>query len=121
MIAPLNRCLIVEENFLIRQDLADMLLSLGFRDVVEAATNAQALVLLAAAPCQVAFIYFIHADDGSEVVATALKTKNIPFIVTMAYHDPALLPPVMRDAPVVSKPYVMEAIGAILQSLIEPA
>ena len=45
MIGPADRCLIVEENFLIRQDLADMLQSLGVQNVDEAATIAEAMVL----------------------------------------------------------------------------
>jgi CheY-like chemotaxis protein len=117
MIAPLDRCLIVEENFLIRQDLADMLQSLGFRQVDEAESNAQAMALIATTAYRMAFIYILHADDGNQSLAAALRDMNIPFVVTTAHLEARDLPAVMKDAPVVSKPYSFVALRRILASL----
>ena len=117
MIAPLDRCLIVEENFLIRQDLADMLQSLGFRQVDEAESNAEAMALLATTAYRMAFIYILHPDDGSQCLAATLRNMNIPFVVTTAHLEARDLPPVMKGAPVVSKPYNFEALRKILASL----
>jgi two-component system, response regulator PdtaR len=117
VIASLERCLIVEENFLIRQDLADMLQSLGFPHIDEAATVAQAMALIATTPHQAAFLYFIHADDGSAEVAAALRDRKIPFVVTMAYHEPDGLPLVMKGAPLITRPYNFDVLRTLLARL----
>ena len=117
MIGPMDRCLIVEESFLIRQDLADMLQSLGFRNVDEATSFSQAMELIAATRYRVAFINVVHADKSSQIVAEELKRQKIPFVVTTAYLAASDFPPSMIDAPIISKPYSLEMIRTILPGL----
>lgn len=117
MIGPTDRCLIVEENFLIRQDLADMLQSLGVQNVDEAATIAQAMALIATVKYRVVFLYIIHVDEGSLTVAGELKRQNVPIVITSGYLDAGELPAAMKEARVISKPYRFEVIQTILQGL----
>lgn len=117
MIGPMDRCLIVEENFLIRQDLADILQSLGVRNVDEAESISQAMELIAATRYRLAFINIIHADKSSQTVAEELKRQKVPFVVTTAYLVTTDFPPSMIDVPVISKPYSHEVIRAILPAL----
>ena len=117
MIGPMDRCLIIEENFLIRQDLADMLQSLGFRNVDEAESISQAMEFISKTRYRIAFINVIHADKNSQTVAEELKRQKVPFVVTTAYLVTNDFPPSMIDVPVISKPYNLEVIRAILQGL----
>lgn len=120
MIGPMDRCLIVEKNFLIRLDLADMLQSLGIRNVDEAESISQAMELIAATKYSVVFINIIHADKSSQAVAEELKRQKVPLVVTTAYLATTDLPPAMMDAPIISKPYSLEVIRTLLPGLLEP-
>jgi DNA-binding NtrC family response regulator len=117
MIGPMDRCLIVEKNFLIRQDLADMLRTLGFRNVDEAESISQAMELIASTTYRVAFINVIHVDKSSQTVAEELKKQKVPVVVTTAYLAATDLPPAMMDVPIISKPYSLEVIRTILPGL----
>ena len=117
MIGPQDRCLIVEENFLIRQDLADMLQSLGLRNVDEAESISQTMELIAKTRYRIAFINVIHADKRSQTLAEEFKRQKIPFVVTTACLVTSDFPPSMIDVPVISKPYSLEVIGTILPAL----
>ncbi|HEX7110073.1 MAG TPA: hypothetical protein VF224_12620 [Aestuariivirga sp.] len=117
MIGPMDRCLIVEENFLIRQDLADLLQSLGFRHVDEAESISKAMNFIATTRYRIAFINVIHADKSSQTLAEELKRQKVPFVVTTAYLVTNDFPPSMIDVPVISKPYNLELIRPILAGL----
>ena len=117
MIGPMDRCLIVEENFLIRQDLADLLQSLGLRNVDEAESISQAMELIAKTRYRIAFINVIHADKSSQTLAEELKRQKTPFVVTTACLATSDFPPSMIDVPVISKPYSLEVIRTILPAL----
>ena len=117
MTGPLDRCLIVEENFLIRQDLADILQSLGLQNIDEAESIPRAMELIAATRYRLAFVSIIHADKRSQVFAEELKRQKISFVVTAAYLATSDFPPSMMDVPVISKPYSLEAIKTILPCL----
>jgi CheY-like chemotaxis protein len=117
MIGPLDRCLIVEENFLIRQDLADILQTLGVRNIDEAESIPQAMELIAATRYRIVFINIIHADKNSQAVAEELKRQKIPIVVTTACLATSDFPPSMIDVPVISKPYSLEVIRPILAGL----
>lgn len=117
MIGPMDRCLIVEENFLIRQDLADILQSLGFPNVDEAESILLAMELIAKTRYRLAFINVIQADKNSQTVAEELKRQKVPFVVTTAYLVTNDFPPSMIDVPVISKPYSLDVIRTILAGL----
>jgi DNA-binding NtrC family response regulator len=117
MIGPMDRCLIVEENFLIRQDLADLLQSLGLRNIDEAESISQAMELIAKTRYRIAFINVIHADKSSQTLAEEFKRQKIPFVVTTACLATSDFPPSMIDVPVISKPYSLEVIRTILPAL----
>ena len=117
MIGPADRCLIVEENFLIRQDLADMLQSLGVQNVDEAATIAEAMVLISTVKYRVVFLYMIYVDEGSLAVAGELKRQNVPFVITSGCLDANELPCAIKESRFISKPYSLEVIGSIIEGL----
>jgi CheY-like chemotaxis protein len=114
MTGPMDRCLIVEENFLIRQDLADILQSLGVQNIDEAENISQAMKLIAATSYRFAFVDIIDADKSSQIFAAELKRLGIPLVVTTSYSPAPDFPPAMMDVPVISKPYSPEAIKTIL-------
>jgi DNA-binding NtrC family response regulator len=117
MMGPLDRCLIVETNFLIRQDLADLLKSLGIHNVDEAESAAQARELIAANRYRLAFINIGYADRACGPVASELRRQKVPFVVTTADVATTEFPAAMRNAPVMSKPYSLDDIKAILPRL----
>ena len=117
MTGPLDRCLIVEENFLIRQDLADILQSLGLQNIDEAESIPRAMELIAATRYRLAFVNIIHADKRSQAFAEELKRQNVSFVVTTAYLATSDFPPSLIDVPVISKPYSLEVIRTLLPDL----
>ena len=117
MIGPMDRCLIVEENFLIRQDLADILQTLGVRNIEEAESISKAMELIANTRYRIAFINVIQADKNSQTIAEELKRQKVSFVVTTDYLTTNDFPPSMIDVPIISKPYSLEVIRAILAGL----
>jgi len=102
--------LIVEDEPLIAMMLEDFLDSLGHKVVATCDTVEDALEQVGRGGFDVAIID-VQLRDGKSVwpVADALAERAIPFVVATGGHvEP---PPVAHaDAPVLSKPYTIDAI-----------
>lgn len=106
--------LIVEDEPLIAMMLEDFLESLGHEVVGCCETVEEALDRVQAGGFDLAIID-VQLKDGKRVwpVADRLKQGGTPFIVATGGHiDPP--PPEHAEAPVLSKPYTIEAIGPAL-------
>ena len=66
---------------------------------------------------RVAFINVIQADKNSQTVAEELKRQKVPCVVTTAYLVTNDFPPSMIDVPIISNPYSLDVIRAILADL----
>jgi hypothetical protein len=56
--------------------------------------------------------------ETSAAIADQLLARNIPFAFATGYSDGVMLPEHLREVPKLSKPYVIENIRDILDSLI---
>lgn len=107
--------LIVEDEPLIAMMLEDFLESLGHTIVASCESVADALGHVAAGGFDVAIID-IQLKDGEQVwpVADLLAAAGTPFVLATGGH---IEPPPARHAaaPVLSKPYTIDAIGPAIQ------
>jgi ActR/RegA family two-component response regulator len=113
MIDASDRCLIVEDNFLILIDLEDMVQSTGFKFVDRAADLSQAMLLVETTKYRFAFLDLDLAGESCLPVIEALRKRNTPFAITTGYSDYDL-PKLLEGAPIVSKPFSAETIKKVL-------
>ena len=108
--------LIVEDEPLIAMMLEDFLDSLGHRVIGTCETVADAMARVAEGGFDVAIVD-VHLKNGEHVwpVADRLAEKGVPFILATGGH---IEPPPERHsgAPVLSKPYTIDAIEPALHA-----
>jgi DNA-binding response OmpR family regulator len=120
MINPNDRCLIVEDNFVILMDLEDMVKSMGFKFADHAASVAQAMELLDKTRYRVAFLDLQLGSESSVTIAEKLNERKIPFAITTAYCVEDERPGPLLGVPIISKPYSIDAVNRTLRSLLKP-
>lgn len=110
------RILVVEDEFLIRTLLEDMLTDLGHEVVASAATVDEARSIAEAGEFDLA-ILDVNLE-GREIfpVAEILAARNLPFIFVTGYGAGAL-PDHFRGRPTLQKPFQSEKLEAALTNL----
>lgn len=108
-----KRILIVEDDVLLAMDMAERLELLGFEILGPCMTAASAMDLFEADPCDAAVLDINLGNETSEAVATSLKSKGVPFVVSSGYSVDQY-PAVYHDAPAVSKPVNTDALAELL-------
>ncbi|MEM8663595.1 MAG: HWE histidine kinase domain-containing protein, partial [Pseudomonadota bacterium] len=98
-------CLLVEDNMVIAMDAEAMLLDMGFKDVLVANTAASAFAILETNTIDVAVLDINLGKETSIQVAEALVKTTTAVLFASGYGDASPLPDVLRDVPVVAKPY----------------
>ncbi len=109
-----RNCLIVENNILIGLDLAETLRALGFASCDHAKDQNAADAMLAAEQYDLAFIDCGLEQEQVEELALRLKSQGTAVILTSTTVDRAELPAALSTLPLLSKPYSMEAVKALL-------
>jgi CheY-like chemotaxis protein len=114
------RVLVVEDEYLIRMLLEDMLADLGFSVVAAAGTIAEASDFAAKGDFQVA-ILDVNLD-GEEVfpVADILIKRGLPFVFVTGYGENSLPKP-YRGRPALQKPFQAEQLKSTLTGLLATA
>lgn len=97
--------LIVEDEWLIAQDLEDSLIERGARVTALCMSVEQALQSLAADPPDAAVLDLMLGHESSAPVAAALAQMGVPFIFATGYGDRNALPREFAEVAVVDKPY----------------
>ncbi|KQZ01169.1 hypothetical protein ASD45_10095 [Pseudolabrys sp. Root1462] len=115
-----TRILVVEDEFLIRTLLEDMLVDLGHEIAGSAATVDQARALAVAGGFDLA-ILDVNLE-GQEIfpVAQILAERNLPFIFVTGYGAGGL-PEHFRGRPTLQKPFQSEKLEAALIELSSAA
>ncbi|MBV8187514.1 MAG: response regulator [Alphaproteobacteria bacterium] len=111
--------LVVEDEFLVAEDIAQLITTCGGLVVGPVASVEQALGLLAHdAPCGAILDAFLQADDAVPI-AERLRALEVPFVVVTGY-DCDRLPEGLRAMPCIGKPYephgLMQAIFGAIES-----
>ena len=107
-----KRVLIVEDNFLIAQDLRDVLRAAGCKVCGTVATSAAALALLADKRLDGVLLDVGLADTDACSVAMALDVRGVPFLLVTGYEHREL-PLTLRGRPCLSKPYSIDRLVAM--------
>ncbi len=112
------RILVVEDEFFIAQEIADLLEAAGFEVVGPCASVPAALARLAeSAGCDGAVLDASLRHVSSLPVAEALAERGIPFAVVTGFSVDQL-PARMAAAPVLTKPLKGEDLIEILRELL---
>jgi CheY-like chemotaxis protein len=112
-----RRVLIVEDEFLIRMLLEDMLTELGYEIGAVAGRVDEAKELAASTQCDLA-ILDVNLD-GQDVypVADLLAKRGLPFIFVTGYGGRGL-PENYRSHPVLQKPFQLDELKKMLARLV---
>lgn len=99
-----RRVLVVEDEFLIAEELRESLEELGVEVVGPVATVGAAVALIrSGAPLDGATLDVTLGREKSHPVAEALRARNVPFVLLTGYGT-STLPEVLRDTPTCQKP-----------------
>jgi CheY-like chemotaxis protein len=111
------RILVVEDEYLIRMLLEDMLSDLGYEIAGAVGTIAEASEIAKNAEFDVA-ILDVNLD-GKEIypVADILSQRGLPFIFVSGYGEGSLAEP-YRDRPALQKPFQSQQLETALAGLL---
>jgi CheY-like chemotaxis protein len=111
------RILVVEDEYLIRMLLEDMLADLGYDIAAAVGTLAEAKEIAANGDFNAA-VLDVNLD-GQEIypVADILAKRGKPFVFVTGYGEGGLSDP-YRDRPALQKPFQAEQIKAVLTKLL---
>jgi CheY-like chemotaxis protein len=109
--------LLVEDEYLIRMMVADMLTELGHTVAGEASNLAGGLTLASAPGLEAAILDVQLGSDSSESIAEVLHQRRIPFASATGYGL-AGVPEAFKDHPVLRKPFPMEELERCLARLL---
>ena len=114
------RVLLVEDEYLIRMLLEDMLADLGYAIAEAVGTIAEASQIATAGAFDVA-ILDVNVD-GEEVypVADILAQRGLPFVFVTGYGEGSL-PAKYRSHPALQKPFQSEQLRSTLAGLLAAA
>ena len=112
-----KRVLIVEDEYLIRMLLEDMLADLGYGVAAAVGTVAEASEFATSGDFNVA-ILDVNLD-GQEIfpVADILAGRSLPFVFVTGYGESSL-PDRYRDRPALQKPFQAEQLSATLADML---
>jgi CheY-like chemotaxis protein len=114
------RLLVVEDEYLIRMLLEDMLADLGYDVAAAVGTIAEASELAASGDFNAA-ILDVNLD-GQEIypVAEILAKRGLPFVFVTGYGERSLSEP-YRDRPALQKPFQVEQLKIMLAEILAAA
>jgi DNA-binding response OmpR family regulator len=114
------RILVVEDEYLIAQDIADALEAGGFEVLGPCPTVDKALTYLRdSARCDAAVLDVSLRNHSSLPVAKLLTERGIPFAVVTGF-SPGQLPSEMAGVPVLAKPWDNSELVRVIKRLIAP-
>jgi CheY-like chemotaxis protein len=115
-----TRVLVVEDEYLIRMLVEDMLADLGYAVAAAVGTIAEASEFAVTGDFSAA-ILDVNLD-GEEIfpVADILSKRGLPFVFVTGYGERSL-PERYRDRPALQKPFQAEQLSAALGGLLAAA
>jgi CheY-like chemotaxis protein len=115
---PGKRILVVEDELMIRMLLEDMLGELGYTIAAEAGRMDEALHAAKTAEFDVAILDVNLNGEPIFPVADLLTARGMPFVFATGYGEQGL-PPVHRDRPTLKKPFQLEGLKLMLESVMK--
>ncbi len=114
------RVLVVEDEYLIRMLLEDMLADLGYEIAAAVGTLAEATELAATAEFDVAILDVNLDQQEIYPVADILAKRGLPFVFVTGYGEGSLREP-YRGRPALQKPFQSERLKTALADLLPAA
>lgn len=111
------RVLIVEDNFLVAEDLSAMITASGGTVIGPAGDAVRACVLTDVEGPDVAVLDVKLHEGDSRAVMDELERHHVPFLVLTAYEQ-AGLPSCFGGAPYLSKPFMEDDLLRLLVTLL---
>lgn len=112
--------LIVEDEYLIAEELRSALEELGHVVVDVAATHQAALHAVLQTDADLAFVDTRLAGVSSQAVVAACLQRGLPVIISSGHHRDAL-PAFAQGKPLLAKPFGRNEIAAVLDELLKRA
>ena len=112
------RVLVVEDEYLVADDISETLQELGYKVAGPAATVSEAVALIREGSIDCALL---DADlDGlsSSPVAELLASLRIPYVVVTGYGNLSLATAELQNAPRITKPYASGELASKLSELV---
>jgi DNA-binding LytR/AlgR family response regulator len=109
------RVLVVEDNFLVAQQVRDLLEECGCETVGPVPRVSSALRLVEEGELDGALLDINLGGEYCFPVATLLSERGVPFVFLTGYDNSAIIPPEFRRAPRITKPFdgaVVRAVAA---------
>jgi CheY-like chemotaxis protein len=114
------RVFVVEDEYLIRMLIEDMLEELGYELAAAAGTLAEASELAATADFDVAILDVNLGGKEVYPIAEIVGRRGLPFVFVTGYGESSLPPP-YRDRPSLQKPFQAEQLRTTLSGLLAAA
>ena len=115
-----KRVLIVEDETMIRMLLEDMLGELGYNIVAQAGHIDEALDAAKNATFDIAILDVNLNGQPSAAVADVLVARGAPFVFATGYGEQGL-PELHRDRPTLKKPFQLDGLKQMLESVLNGA
>jgi len=106
--------LVVEDNYMIALDLETMLRDLGVASVRTASSVHEGLGFIADRLPDLGLIDVNLGDDKCFEIAERLQALGVPFVFTTGYGDSYAFPAVFAQTRIMTKPYTLEGVRALL-------
>lgn len=114
-----QRCLVLEDEFLIALDIQQILETAGATRVICVSSIADALTQLSHERFTVAIVDMMIDNVPSAAVANELLRQNIPFVFLTGMSPDAVQARSLPAAPLVGKPYQPDRLIAALNQAIQ--
>ncbi|MEE4351188.1 MAG: response regulator [Pacificimonas sp.] len=111
-----TRILIAEDNALVLMSLEALAEDMGWDVVGPAMTLTEAVALARDSEADLALLDVNLNGERSVPVAEILKQRGVPVIFATGYGDDIGLPDSLAGTPVVSKPFSLDALEAMLRA-----
>ena len=112
-----NRVLVVEDEWLIADEVCHQLLKAGYRVVGPVPSVREALTFVAQDEVDAALLDYRLNDEDSHQIAEELAAHNIPFAF-LTGHDPKEIE-YCRKFPCLQKPFSSEMLLKLMNALLE--
>jgi DNA-binding response OmpR family regulator len=107
------KILLVEDNALVAETIAEALTDSGYEVIGPAPTLSAGLELAADTNLDGALLDVDLAGRYCFPIAVMLAERNVPFLFLTGYHDPAIIPPELRAASRLTKPFRLSDLGRV--------
>lgn len=107
------KILVVEDNTLVAETIAEALIDNGYEVVGPASTLSAGLELAAETELDGALLDVDLAGRLCFPIAKMLAERKIPFLFLTGYHDASVIPPELRWAWRLTKPFHLAELGKV--------